>query len=264
MNPDRKISFNDAWKDFLIIRPIAYKLGYWLFVDPEQKVTQISIKSLPKREINGLQYFCDNSSVPDLPICYPETIVSSEIEEKIIKPLWGKPFEKWKLDSIKGKHKKIAKDIETRLGGAIRSEVQRLISEENYWEALFSLHQILEHRLRKMTMFKSMDIDHSNSKISIDEEKEEFCKAKIPTFKRLVRIAFLMGAIKEKVRDELLSFDRKRDSIAHRILRKPIPRHILRNHCKHGLRLMDTLKKCFAEIIPKPEFIVMRKFEVLS
>jgi len=259
------ISFNEAWKDFLIIRAIPYKLGAWIYFDSNQKVTRIDFsKFLKLKEIEGQRYFCDESTIPNIPLCYPEQTVTSEIERKIARLLLGKPFEEWKRGALKGKREHSKRKIEARLGGAIRSEVQRLISDEDYWEALFSLHQILEHRLRKMTMFKSMEIDRSNSKISINEEKEEICKAKITTFKRLARIAFLVGATDKKIREELLSFDRKRDSIAHRILRKPIPQHMLRNHCKHGLRLMDTLEKCFAEIIPKPNFIVMRKFEVLS
>ena len=214
VKPIKKISFNEAWKDFLIIRPIAYKLGYWLFLDSQQRISQISIKSLPKREINGKQYFCDDSSIPNMPICYPENIVLPEIKEKIVKPLLGKPLEKWKLNSIKGKHKKFTKDIETRIGAAIRSEVQNLVLEEHYWEALFSLHQILEHRLRKLLIYKSMEIDSPRQMILIYPDKEEVCK-KIKTLKHLTNLAFLIGAITNDARTKLLAFNSDRNNIAH-------------------------------------------------
>lgn len=263
MNLDRKIGFNEVWKDFLIIRPIAYKLGYWLFVDSQGKVTQITIKSLPKREINGQQYFCDDSSIPDMPICYPETIVLPEIEEKIIKPLLGKSLEKWKFDSIKGKHKKLSKDIKTQLGGAIRSEVQKLVSKEHYWEASFSLHQILEHRLRKLLLYKSMDINSSNRTILINHDKNEICD-KIKGFEHLANLAFLIGVINNDIRAKLLSFNGDRNNITHDLLRKKIPSHVLKKLCDHGLKLIDNLEVWLSNLIQKPNFIEMKKFEVAS
>jgi hypothetical protein len=263
MDLNREISFNEAWKDFLILRPIAYKLGYWLFFDSQGKVTQITIKSLPKREINGEQCFCDDSSIPDIPICYPETIVLPEIEKKIIKPLLGKPLEEWKLDSIKRKHKKLTKDIETQLGGAIRREVQKLVSKKHYWEAMFSLHQILEHRLRKLLLYKSMDIDFSNRTILINHDKNEICE-EITGFEHLTNLAFLIGAINNDIRAKLLSFNGDRNNIAHDLLKKKIPTHVLKKLCDHGLKLMDNLELWLSNLIQKPNFIKMEKFEVAS
>lgn len=263
---DKSISFDEAWKDFLIIRAITYKLPVRLDLDSEQRVVRVVIKSLPERELEGQQYFCDDSTYSRMGItlAYHRNIVLPEMENKIIKPYLGKPLEEWERDALKGKIERFKSKIEARLGGALRSEVERLISERHYWEALFSLHQILEHRIRRMLMYKSMDLDRSNSRIFVNEKKEKFCKEEIKTFKSLTKIACLIGAIDEETRKKLVSFDRKRDSIAHKVLRKQIPRHILKNHCKHGLDLMDTLERYFADIVPKPKFIRMQEFEVMT
>lgn len=264
MNSDREISFNEAWKDFLIIRPIPYKSGAWIYLDSNQKVTRVDFaKFLKLKEIEGKRYFCDDSTIPSMTICYPEQIVVSEFENKIAKLLLGKPFEKWKRDVLKGKSEHLRRKVEAQLGGARKSEVQEIYSRKRYWEALFSLHQILNHRLRKLLMYKSMDIDYSSSKILINSVKENICK-EIKWFSQLINSALLIGAIKDDTKEELVRFNEERNQIAHDLLEMTIHRSRLKSQCEHGLKLMDILEDSFSEIIPKPKFIKMSKFEVKS
>lgn len=257
MKTDRIISFSDAWKDFLIIRPVPYQSGAWIHFDSNPKVTHIDFaKFLKLREIQGQTYFCDDSTISDILLCYPEHIVVSEFQNQIAKSSLGKPLEEWESDVLKGK-------IEAQLGGARKNEVEKIYSDGRYWEALFSLHQLLEHRLRKLLIYKSMDIDCSNSKILVDSSKEEICK-KIRYFSPLINIAFVAGAIKDDTKEKLVKFNKERNNIAHDLLKMVIHRDRLKKQCKDGLKLMDSLKDSFAEIIPKPKFIKMVKFEVRS
>ncbi len=112
-------------------------------------------------------------------------------------------------------------------------------------------------------MYKSMDIDQSNSKILINSVKKKFCK-EIKWFSELIDITFLIGAIKKETREELVRFNKERNQIAHDLLEKEIYRSRLKSQCKHGLKLIDVLEDSFSEIIPKPKFIKMSKFEVKS
>jgi len=260
---DRNISFNDAWKDFLIARPVPYQVGAWIYFDSNKKVVQIDFTEFLKRkEIEGQRYYCDESPLLDIPLCYPEQMVVSEMENGIAKSLLGKPFEERKRDPLKGKSEHSQRKIEAQLGGATKSEVKKLYSEKRYWETLFSLHQILEHRLRKLIMYKSMDIDYPNSKIFVTCVKENICK-KIERFSLLTDIAFLIGEIKNN-KEELVKFNKERNQIAHDLLKKKIRRNRLKSQCKLGLKLMDSLKDSFSKIIPKPKFIEMSKFSVKS
>jgi hypothetical protein len=220
-------------------------------------------ESFKKRELAGQWYFCDESTIPSMPLCYSKEIVLSEIENKIVKPLINNPPEKRPYDALRGKSERFERKIAARLGRAIKNEVERLVSDEQYWEALFSLHQILEHRLRKMFTYKSMDIDASKQEILFDEEKEAMCR-QVEFFKPLADFAFLVGAIESDTREKLLDFNNKRNDIAHDFLKMDIPRKRLKKVCSIGLELMDILENQFSKIIPKPKFIIMPKFFIKS
>lgn len=260
---DKRISFNKAWKDFLIMRAIPYNLRFIIYFDSNQKVTEINVETLKEIDIEGQQYFCDESTIPSLPLVYPKNVVFSEVESKIVRPFLGKQLEGTEIALWRGKSQTIRKKIEAQLGRSARSEIQKAIQDKNYWEALFSLHQILEHRLRKMLLYKTLHIDHSTEEILIDEYKEKFCQ-EIKTFKRLAKLVFLVEAIDKETREKVIRFDSQRDNIAHKLLRMKIPNHALENLCLLGLDLMDTLEKGFSEIVQKPKFLEMGKFEIIT
>jgi len=259
----KRISFNKAWKDFLIMRAIPYNLRFIIYFDSNNKVTRIDVETLKEIDIEGQQYFCDESTIPSLPLVYPKNVVLSEVESKIVRPFLGKQLEGTKIAMWRGKSQTIRKRIEAQLGRSARSEIQKAIQDKNYWEALFSLHQILEHRFRKMLLYKSSHIDLSSEEILIDEYKEKFCQ-KIKNFKQLAKLAFLVGAIEKETSEKVIRFDSQRDNIAHKLLRMKIPDHALENLCLLGLELMDTLEKCFSEIVKKPKFLEMGKFEIIT
>ena len=267
MNPNKQISFDDAWRDFLIIRGIFYHVQINVSLDSNHRISGVNLISpLARRNIDGEEYFCDESSA-SIPLAYSvKKLVLPEIQEKIIEPLFVEQLTKTSKiasSTYVGKRRKLRRKIEARLGCSIRSEVRRLISEKSYWETLFSLHQILEHRLRKMLMYKSMDIDSSNSQIFVDSLKEKICED-IKTFKHLTNIAFLAGAIDEETRNKIICFNEERGDIAHKLLKMKISPRLLKNLCSRGLELTDTLENHFSKIVPKPDCIEMRKFEIIA
>jgi len=259
----KRISFNKAWKDFLIMRAIPYNLRFVIYFDSNKKVTRIDVETLKEISIEGQQYFCDESTIPGLPLVYPKNLVLSEVECKIFRPFLGKQLEGTKIALWRGKSQTIRRRIEAQLGRSARSEIQKAIQDKDYWEVLSSLHQILEHRLRKMLLYKSSHIDLYSEEILINEYKEKFCQ-EIKTFKHLAKLAFLVGAIEKETREKVILFDSQRDNIAHKLLKMKIPDHVLENLCLLGLDLMDTLEECFSEIIKKPKFLEMEKFEIIT
>ena len=266
MNPDRKISFNEAWRDFLIIRGIFYDVHVNVSLNSNKRISEVNlIAPLVRRNIDGEECFCDESSA-SIPLAYSKKLVLPEIQEKVIEPLFIDQLTKTSKiarSTYVAKRKKIKQKIQARLGCSIRSEVRKLVSEKRYWETLFSLHQMLEHRLRKMVMYKCTDGDSSGSEILVENLKEKICED-IRSFKHLTNIAFLIGAINEETRNKIICFAEERDDIAHKLLTMKIPPSLLKNLCSRGLTLIDTLENHFSRIIPKPKCIKMRKFEVVA
>ncbi|WP_287584161.1 hypothetical protein [Candidatus Borrarchaeum sp.] len=84
------------------------------------------------------------------------------------------------------------------------------------------------------------------------------------SFKHLVELTFLFGCIDDKIRDKIICFDRERNQIAHRLLKMEIPSQKLKQICSRGLQLLDALETSFSQIIPKPKFIKMRAFKIIS
>lgn len=108
-----------------------------------------------------------------------------------------------------------------------------------------------------------MDISPSSSEISINPVKEKICE-EIKSFKHLTDLVFLIGAIDEETRNKIIRFDSERDDIAHDLLKMEILPQKLEQLCSLGLELMDILENYFSRIVPQPNFIEMRKFEVIS
>lgn len=264
MRSIKKIGFNEAWKDFLVIRAIPYNFCSIIYFDSDQKITQINVEVLREIEIEGQRYFCDESTSPGMPLLYPKSVVFSEIESKIIKPFLGRQLKASEIASLRGRSQEVRRGIEAQLGRSARSEIQKAVLDKNYWEALFSLHQILEHRLRKMLLYKTaVCVDHSAKEILISDYSEKICQ-EIITFKQLAKTAFLVGAIDEETRERLVRFNTQRNNIAHKLLKMRIPSQVLMNLCSFGLDLMEALEKCFSETIPRPEFVEMTKFAIIT
>ena len=265
MNSYTKVSFNEAWRDFLILRGILYEVRINFSLDANHKISDVNhITSLVRKNFDGEEYFCDESSA-NIPLCYSKNLVLPEIQKKIVEPFFVEQLtrtSKIASPTYLGRRKKMVQKIEAQLGCAIRTEVCKLISGEQYWEVLFSLHQILKHRLRKMLMYKSM-LEPSTKEILFDERKETICK-QIPRFKHLIDIAFLTGAIEGSTRAKLEKFNSDRNDLAHHLFKKKIPPNKLKKLCFRGLKLMDTLEHLFSKIIQKPRFIKMRRFDVVA
>ncbi len=231
---------------------------------PQEKIVSLKIDAhahLNRKKLMGRWYYFDDSPELDVPLAYPEEIITTEIVEKIVKPLMGKRLRKPKIDYIRKRARKIRRKVQARLGAQAKNRLEKLISEDHCWEALFSIHPILEHRLRRLLKYKTMDIKEANSEILIDPLRENICQT-IQSFGHLANLTFLVGAITEKTRGKILQFNSDRDSIAHELLKREILPEKLQKLCAAGLELMDSLQKSFADLVPKPEFIVMKKFYI--
>lgn len=254
--PDREIAFDMAWKDFLVVRSISHKFNLVLHFAADRTVQSFDLGPFVQGEIDGRQYLVDIGASKDIPLAYPLEAVWIEINEKIVKPLRGKPLGEKEMTSLKGKSRANMQKIDARLGGAFRAEIEKLITTEKYWEALFSIHQILEHRLRRLLVYKSAKTDVSASKITVNHAKERICN-NLRSFKHLVELTYLTNAIDEETMLKASSFDKDRDNITHKLLTMEIPSVDLKNLCDRGLALMDTLETSLSTIIPRPRFVPM-------
>jgi hypothetical protein len=257
MSSLRTVSFDEAWKEFLIMREIPYSLQFNLQTDSDNRVVGIGIPFFDERNINGQDFYIDEKTITGFTIAYPKDATISDLSEKLFKPLLGRRLDKSRADSLKKFGETIKREAETRLGAQVRNEIERLISEGNCWEALFSLHPIIEHRLRTMLKYKCMDTNPASPEIMVDDSKDNVCKD-IKNFKHLVDITFLTGAIDADVRVRVLSFDDERDTIAHNLSREKILSGRLESLCKTGLELLNILEESFSRIVPKPAVIRMK------
>jgi len=130
---------------------------------------------------------------------------------------------------------------------------------KDFWEVLFSLHQLVEHRLRKLLLFKCSEINSNSSEIIFDSLMQKICND-IKTFKHLVDMTYLTGALNDGERKKALSFDANRDSIAHKLLKNEVTDKLLKTVCRQGVRLLDSLETALQRIIPKPKMIIMDSF----
>lgn len=260
---EKTISFSKAWKDFLIIKSIPYKLGYWVFFDNDKNIIGILLgptSPLKSTKIDDHEYLVDES-IGDIPLVYPKEMFIKEVNEKFSNRLIGKRLAEVNLNAISGTAEKEEKKYKTMLGAQARNELQKLIDDKKYWEALFSIHPIIEHRLRRILVYKTMNVHLDEKKIIIDPMKENIVK-EIRTFKHLTESAFLVGAIDQETKTNILTFDSERNEIAHELLKREVSQSKLNKACLHGLKLLDDLEKSLSKIIPKPSYLVMRKLEI--
>lgn len=124
---------------------------------------------------------------------------------------------------------------------------------------MFSLHQLIEYRLRRLLLYKCSQVNTDSSEITIDSLMQNICDD-ITTFKHLVQIGYLTGALNEDERIKALSFNADRDSIAHKLLKSEVTDELLETVCSQGVKLLNSLENALQRIIPKPKMIMMDSF----
>ena len=246
------------------MRDLDYKLQFTIYFDSNKRVNKIEVETLEKRTIEGQEYFCDDKTHPDITFAYPMDIVMEEMHKKLATPFLGKRFDESVSDSIKRDAERTIERFKVRLGAQTKDKIQQLIDEGDYWQVLFSLHPILEHRLKKILKYKSMELLPSTLEIVVNPLKEEFCEKDIRSFKHLTKLVYLIGGIDQKTKMNILRFNSERGNIAHELLKEEIPLQKLEQICTDGLKVMDTLETCFSQIIPKPDVIIMSEFKIIS
>ncbi len=256
---ERKASFNQAWKDFLLVRPFTRSAQIIISRDPEKIVVGVQTGEFKLLGKGVEQYMIDDVSCAGIILAYPKKTVEDAIQEKIFKKLIGKPLSDEKMESIKNKLDWDARKAASRLGCSNSNEIQQAITERNFWEVLFSLHQLIEHRLRRLLLYKCSKLNTATSEITIDSSMENICDS-ITTFRHLVDVGYLSGALNREEKTKLLSFNAERDNIAHKLLRSEITDDLLETASNHGVEVLNSLENAFQRIIPKPEMIMMDSF----
>lgn len=254
------ITFEQAWRDFLLVRPFTNRMSLKISRTPENLVSSVEIGAFKMLERGGEQYIIDDVSCPGVVLGYPKKIVEDELNKKIIQKLVGKTLPETEFAAIKSKLDTVMRQTDIRLGCANSGEIQQALLEKNFWEVMFSLHQLIEYRLRKLLMYKSMRKEVESSSVTLDPIKRKICEEEIKTFKHMIEIAYLFDALNREERDKLLSFDGERDSIAHKLLKSDVTDVILEKACAHGIEVLNLLQLALERIVPKPPIITMRSF----
>lgn len=255
----KKIDSNQAWKDFLLVRPATRSSQIIISRNADKIVTQVKAGEFKVLTKGTEQYVIDDVSYAGIILAYPKKIVDDAIRDKIFLKLIRKPLSDKKLEIIKNKLDWDAKKTASRLGCANSNEINQAILKKDFWEVLFSLHQLIEYRLRKLLLYKCSQVNTDSSEITIDSLMQNICDG-ITTFKHLVEIGYLTGALNGDERKKALSFNADRDSIAHKLLKSEVTDELLETVCSQGVNLLDSLENALQRIIPKPKMIMMDSF----
>jgi len=254
------VTFGEAWKEFLLIRPVSNKFRMAITRDDKKTVVGIKIEGFKVMKMADELYIIDDTTCPGIVLAFPQKMIEEELK-KVLGKLMGKTLLDDQLSSMKSKTDSLLKTLDSRLGCAYRTEIQQAFEEGDFWEVIFSLHQVIEYRLGKLIVFKSARLDMTQSTVIEDSLKQTICK-RLNRFKHLSDIAYLLDAINSDERQRIINFDAERDDIAHKFLRRDISDDILKSACTHGLEVMDALESALSRIIPKPQIIVMNNFDV--
>jgi len=256
---EKKVSFNQAWKDFLLVRPVTTSSQIMIHRNPEKVVDNVGVGDFKIITKGSEQFMIDDASCSGIILAYPRQKVEDEIREKILVRLIGKPLSDEKMESIKNKLDWDAKKMASRLGCSNSKEIQRALANKSFWEVLFSLHQLIEHRLRKIILYKSSAVNSTASEITICSSMEKICEG-IKTHRHLVEIGYLLSALSPEEKTKALSFNADRDNIAHKLLTNEITDDLLEKASDHGIEVLNGLEQAFQRIVPKPEMIMMDSF----
>lgn len=260
MSDEETVTFNQAWKEFLLMRPFTRSANIVISRNSENVVTEVKVGAFNIMRKDGEEYIIDDVSCPSVVFGFPKSIVEEAVNKSILQKLVGKTLPKEQFEIIKNKLSSDAKRTDSRLGCANDDEIQQALSERNFWEVLFSLHQLVEYRLHKLLVYKSSQISTQDSTIRVNSLKRKICEDEISTFKHLVDIAYLTEAINTDERTKALSFDSERDNIAHKLLNSEVSEVLLETACDHGIELLGMLQNALQRIIPRPEVIIMDSF----
>ena len=255
------MSFNQAWKDFLLVRPFTRNAQVTWTMDNQGTIIAVETSPLKTAEKDGKKYVIDDASCKGYVLAFPIDIVNASFDEKIGKKLLGKTFTKDQLTAFKNRLDSDLRHTSDRLGCANDEEIEKALEDKNYWEVLFSSHQLVEYRLHRLILYKSSEINIISSTLKITSFKQEI-ENKLQTFKHLVEVSYLLGAINNDEYQNALNFNGQRDNIAHKLLKKEVTEDILRTACNHGIEIAEVLESALQRIIPKPEMIIMDTFSV--
>lgn len=244
-----------------MVRPFTNQVMLTYVKDAQQKIVRVDMGPVQIMWTDQQRWLIDSVSIPGVLLGFPEEIVKKELEEKVFSKMIGKVITEEELAEMKRKvHAHLEKGGK-RLGCANMKELAQEISGGNYWEALFSLHQLIEYRLHKLLLYKSGKFDTQKSQVILDPLKRKVL-SNIRTFKHLADVAFIMDVISDSERTKIMSFDSERDALAHSLLTREIEASMLQTVCRHGLEIVEMLQNALSRIIPKPEIITVKIFKV--
>jgi hypothetical protein len=99
---ENKISFNQAWRDFLLIRPFTRSAQITISRNTETVVVGVQTGEFKVLVKGAEQYMIDDVSCSGIILAYPRKIVEDAIKEKIFNKLIGSLFrmKKWRQSRI--------------------------------------------------------------------------------------------------------------------------------------------------------------------
>ena len=256
---ETKISFNKAWRDFLLVRPFTRNAQIEIVRNESNVVTNVKIYPFDTFDRGEEHYIIDNVSCPGSVLAFPRQIVQEALERDVLQKVLGKTLTNEQLGIMKSKLDADLERTTARLGCANIGEIKEAIGRKDFWQVLFSIHQLAAYRLHKLLVFKSSNISIPNSEIAINPIKEKTC-SELRTFQHLIDICYLIGAINDRERTKAYDFNEDRNNIAHYLLEGKVTDSLLENACTHGLEVLALLEDALQRIVPKPELIIMDSF----
>ena len=243
----------------MLLRPFTRSAQITITRNAEKKVVGVKVGDFKQLEEGTEQYVIDDVSCSGIILAYPRKIVEDAVKEKIFNKLFGKPLSDEKMEQIRNKLAWDARKTASRLGCLNSNEIQQAMTERNFWEVLFSLHQLIEYRLRRLLLYRCSKVDTAASEVTEDSSMEKICDG-IKTFKHLIELGYLSGALSYEEKTDAFNFRVERNNIAHKLLRSEITDELLETACNHGVEVLSSLETAFQRIIPKPKMIMMNSF----
>lgn len=103
MADKERITFNQAWKEFLLVRPYTRRVQLIIYRNTEKRVNRVVVTPFKLAEIDGEQYIVDDVACLGFILAFPKKIVEEAINKKIIQKLAGKTLSDEQLQIIQNK-----------------------------------------------------------------------------------------------------------------------------------------------------------------
>jgi len=136
------------------------------------------------------------------------------------------------------------------LGTCTTSGIKKLVGEQKYWEALFSLHTVIHYQLQFL-LLQSFRGNQGKNLVddSLQKTRWKLVQQNLRYFRETVDICFAAYVIDDVFRDKLIKFNQTRDKIAHKLIHESVIPADLEKACSVGLELLGELENIWSKTI---------------